>query len=709
MKNILLIFIALLITASCKYSGKESEKEYRDFLKTETQEEKDERMQWWRDAGFGMFIHWGLYAVPAGQYGEEKNHAEWIQETADIPVDEYEKYAEQFNPVKFNASEWVKLAKNAGMKYIVITSKHHDGFCLWNSKVSDYDIIDRTPYNKDLLKELAEACDEEGITLCFYHSIMDWNHPHAQGINHPDYNYGKGPNPDFRKYSEEYMKPQLKELLSDYGHIGVLWFDGEWIKEWTEEEGKDLYNMLRNIQADLIINNRVGKGRQGMKGMNAYENAAGDFGTPEQEILESTSDMDWESCMTMNDHWGYNKFDNNFKSTGVLIHNLLDIAAKGGNYLLNVGPTAEGLIPDESIERLNEIGEWMSVNSEVIHNSRGCKNYKEGEAVYYVQSNNGEYLYAVMIQWPGESIRLKYAEPEADSEITLLGYDKPLTWKDIGKEGIELQLPEEWQDEDTRQVKYAWAIKMKGKQADVADKPEFYIQDKLIENKFLFTDEIEVELKSLTPDARIFYTLNGTKPNEKSLEYNAPIRINESTDLKSIAMRTGFVNSPVSEFSLLKSGNFESIEFEYPFSQKYAALGNLSLGDGVFGSEEDYHNNWLGFEGVDMITTIDLGTEKMIHKVMVNFMNKVKSWIFLPEYLEIEISGKGKEFKLAGTAVNKIAPADKKVRSFLFSVEFPKVKTRFVRIKARNIEVCPEWHQGAGGKAWIFTDEIIIE
>jgi len=278
---------------------------------------------------------------------------------------------------------------------MVITSKHHDGFCLWDSKVSDYDIIDRTPYKRDVLMELAQACQEEDIVFCFYHSIMDWHHPDAQGINHPNYNTGKGPNPNFPNYVENYMKPQLKELVTGYGPLGVLWFDGEWIAEWTEEQGKDLYNYVRGLQPDIIINNRVGKGRSGMQGMNEYEDAAGDFGTPEQEILDGTSSLDWESCMTMNDHWGYNRFDKNFKSTEMLIHNLVDITAKGGNYLLNVGPTAEGLIPEESVQRLKEIGKWIKINSEVIYNSRGTKHYKDENGVYYIRSKDDQHIYAV--------------------------------------------------------------------------------------------------------------------------------------------------------------------------------------------------------------------------------------------------------------------------------------------------------------------------
>ncbi len=708
MKNFILFLIALFIFGACNSPQKEVKTEFRDYIKTETQKEKDARMQWWRDAGFGMFIHWGLYAVPAGQYGEEKNHAEWIQETADIPVEEYEKYAERFNPEKFDAEKWVQIAKEAGMKYIVITSKHHDGFCLWDSKVSDYDIIDRTPYKKDILKELAEACKKEGITLCFYHSIMDWHHPDAQGVNHPDYNHGKGPNPNFSKYAENYMKPQLKELLTNYGQIGVLWFDGEWITEWTEEQGKDVFNYLRNIQPDLIINNRVGKGRKGMKGMNAYDDAAGDFGTPEQEILDRTSNMDWESCMTMNDHWGFNKFDNNFKSTEMLIHNLVDIAAKGGNYLLNVGPTGDGLIPGESVNRLKEIGAWMKVNGEVIHNSRGTKNYKEGDAIYYIRSNDDKYLYAVLTQWPGKSIQLKYIKPEAGSKIFLLGYDKPLEWEDRQSEGIIFKLPTEWKNTETCQVKHAWVIKMKGQQAKVVEAPDFFIDTNLIENKFLFSDEITVNLKSNTKGAKIFYTIDGSEPTISSKEFSKPIHLLNSASIKAISVRNGFVNSTVSKVSLIQASTFKTIDFEYPFSTKYSALGKLTLGDGVFGSEDNIHENWLGFEGVDMLANIDLGEAKSISKVSIDFLQAIKSWIFLPEYIEISISNDGKSYHPIAKLENKIPQIEKESGPHLFELEFSNKQTRYVRITAKNIAECPEWHQGAGGKAWLFVDEIVV-
>ena len=442
----ILLFLSLIFSISVSAQ--------KDFLK-ESKQERDVRMQWWRDATFGMFIHWGAYAVPAGVYqGKEvKGIGEWIMHSAQIPIPEYEEFVRQFNPVNFNAKQWVAIAKNAGMKYIVITSKHHDGFCIWDSKVTDYDIMDASPYKRDILKELADACKEAGVKLCFYHSIMDWHQPDAESKK--DYTHQHTPHPDFATYREMYLKPQLKELIQKYDPA-VLWFDGEWIPEWTEDQGRDLYNYLRNLKPDLVINNRVGKGRAGMQGMNKYKDAAGDFGTPEQEILEGTSDSDWESCMTMNDTWGFKKSDTKWKSSETLIHNLIDIAAKGGNYLLNVGPTAEGVIPAASVERLSEMGDWLKVNGEAIYSTHSTKKYKENDASFTI-SKDGSLVYAIITQPVSGELMLKTVEVKKGSKIYMLGLKNPLEYTVDESGNLRIKWPSQLP------CKYAWTIRIEGK------------------------------------------------------------------------------------------------------------------------------------------------------------------------------------------------------------------------------------------------------
>ena len=337
----------------------------KDYTK-ETAAERDARMGWFRDARFGMFIHWGVYSVPAGEWEGKKNYGEWFLEETKMPVSQYEKFAGQFNPVKFDATAWVRMAKEAGMRYMVITSKHHDGFGMYRSELTDW-CMKRTPFERDPLKELAAACEAAGLTFCFYHSIMDWHHP-DWGTRRKWNDTASGA-PDMDRYTA-FMKGQLKELLTGYGRIGILWFDGEWESPWNNARGLDLYNYVRGLQPSIIVNNRVGKGRAGMSGMDQGK-GVGDYGTPEQEIPPTGfgAGVDWESCMTMNNHWGYNKNDQNWKSTRTLIRNLVDCASKGGNYLLNIGPTAEGSFPEASIQRLAEIGQWMKVNQEAVYGS----------------------------------------------------------------------------------------------------------------------------------------------------------------------------------------------------------------------------------------------------------------------------------------------------------------------------------------------------
>jgi alpha-L-fucosidase len=426
----------------------------------------DERMEWWRDAKFGMFIHWGPYAVPAGEYQGKvvDGVSEWIMDKGPIPVAEYEEFSRQFNPTEYNADRWVKLARDAGMKYIVITSKHHDGFALWDSEVSEYDVMDFSPIKRDLLAELSAACKKYDVKLCFYHSIMDWHHPNAQAPHYPDYNTDQKENPEFQAYVDNYLFPQVTELVEKYDPH-VMWFDGEWIPEWTHEHGIRMYTHLRKLNPDLIINNRVDKGRQGMQGMNKGEEYLGDFGTPEQEILEGTSDYDWEACMTMNDSWGYKASDDNWKSEETLIHNLVDVAAKGGNYLLNVGPTAEGNIPAPSVERLAAMGRWLDVNGEAIYETERLKgDYKQGENIRYTRKKGEAVYYGIVLEAPQGKITLKNLKPAAGSAVYMLGYEQPLQWTYDDSQGLTITVPAG----AGSGIEHAWVFKVQGKESSIA-------------------------------------------------------------------------------------------------------------------------------------------------------------------------------------------------------------------------------------------------
>jgi alpha-L-fucosidase len=414
------------------------------FAQAETKEEFDQRMAWFREARFGMFIHWGLYSVPAGEWkgGKVKGLAEWIQSGAQIPVADYTPLKDRFNPVKYDADAWVRLAKDAGMKYIVITSKHHDGFCLWDSKQTDWD-IGSTPYKKDLLKPLADACEKHGIKLCFYHSIMDWHHP-DWGTKKPWRGNAENPAPDMDKFTA-YLKAQLDELLTGYGDIGILWFDGEWEDAWTHERGKDLYAWLRRKNPKLIINNRVDKGRKGMEGMSKDSKYAGDYGTPEQQIpANGLPGFDWESCMTLNGTWGFSKFDEKWKSAGNLLQNLIDIASKGGNYLLIVGPTAEGEIPAASIERLQAIGAWMKTNAESIHGTRASPFPTApswGRCTSRKLADGKTRLYLHVFDWPADRLLVvKGLEGKTGSAFLLADPSRKLEVQPHA-DGLRIQLP----------------------------------------------------------------------------------------------------------------------------------------------------------------------------------------------------------------------------------------------------------------------------
>jgi Alpha-L-fucosidase len=319
---------------------------------------KDTKQQWFKDAKYGLFIHWGLYSLLEGEYNGEMTpfNAEWIINHMDVPIEEYEKLAEQFNPVEFNAEEYVLKAKEWGMRYIVFTSKHHDGFAMYHSKCNPYNVVDATPCKRDILKELQIACEKHDMRLGLYYSqAQDWHDPDG-------YSFGKdNSNKDFGAYLERVCKPQLREILTEYGEISLIWFDTQLTM--TEEESRSLRELVKSLQPNCLINGRLGNG-------------LGDYMTTSDNLIPLLPyEGDWEVPATLNNTWGFKKGDENWKNPNEIIKKLLKINGRGGNYLLNIGPTASGHIPEGSIEILDTVGKFVTDNADAIFETKPLAYY----------------------------------------------------------------------------------------------------------------------------------------------------------------------------------------------------------------------------------------------------------------------------------------------------------------------------------------------
>jgi alpha-L-fucosidase len=501
----------------------------------------DERLAWWREARFGLFIHWGLYAIPAGAWGERTDHGEWIRETAQIPPAEYEPLAQRFNPVRFDADEWVRTARDAGMRYIVITSKHHDGFCLFDSQHTDFDIMS-TPFRRDVLRELSAACRRQGLRMCWYHSIMDWHHPDYLPRRSWEQRSAEGA--DFERYVG-HLRKQVTELLTNYGDIGVMWFDGEWENTWTHAHGQALYELCRQLQPNVIVNNRVDKGRAGMAGMTTDARFVGDFGTPEQEIPPTgLPGVDWETCMTMNQHWGYNQFDQDWKSSADLIRKLVDIVSKGGNFLLNVGPTAEGEFPQPCLERLRAMGAWLRVNGEAIYGTSAgpFKSLPWGRCTQRARDGGTTRLYLHVFEWPGDGwLRIEGLANDVQKAFLLA---------DPGQTALDGQ---------RRDGTLTLAVPKQAPEAvatvvvlDLPGPPDVINPPSVAAVAPIFVDTLDVSIASERTDVELRYTLDGVRPTASSPLASGPVRLRETATVQARCLRAGLPISAVGEAKFTK-------------------------------------------------------------------------------------------------------------------------------------------------------------
>ena len=566
-------------------------------------------LQKWQTMRFGMFIHWGPVTLRGTEIGWSRGQQ--------VPIEEYDELYREFNPALFDAKAWVGAAKAAGMKYLVITSKHHDGFCLWDSKYTRYDIMS-TPFHRDVLKELSEECERQGIMFCTYYSILDWHHP--------DYTtrYGGDQRPvdstTMNAY-QTYLKNQVAELVREY-HTNILWFDGEWEGSWTHADGMDLYAYARNLNDSLLINNRVDKGREGMKGMTESDRFAGDFGTPEQQIGTFDNLHPWESCITIGQQWSW-KPNDKMKSAKECIQMLARTAGGGGNLLLNISPMMDGRIEQRQVDRLEAIGRWLELYGESVYGTLGGP-FKPTSWLASTCKENSIYVH--LLRTPKEQLRLPDIPNRRVNNAHVLG-GAALPFK-IANSQVVITLPAKPADENDAVL----VLELDGSAEGIAalDVPE---------NDFEVPDSTLVILKG-TPG--------------------------------------------------------------------YPGQGPQSLVDRVRGTLDFRDGNWIGFERDDCEAILDLRTARPFTKVTVGCLQAQGAWIFLPRAIEVSVSNDGKSFRPAGKLQTDALKPDESVETKDYGVSCKNAKGRFVKVRVVNTGLCPLWHKGVGGKAWVFVDEITV-
>lgn len=487
------------------------------------------RLDWWREARFGIFVHWGLYSILAGEWQGRTDYGEWIRDSARIPRAEYDRLLSRWDPRAFSADDLVRRCRDAGAGYVVLTTKHHDGFCLFDSAVEDFD-VGSTAGGRDVVREFATACRRHGLRVGFYHSIMDW---HAD-----DYLPRRGWEVDrptagavFDRYVG-HLHAQVTELLSGYGPVDLMWFDGEWERGWTTERGRDLYALCRRLQPEILVNDRVARNRGGdRRGDDAdgggRDGAVGDYATPEQHVPEGDLvDRDWETCLTTSTHWGYNAHDRQWKTPRDLVRTLVDVVSRGGNLLLNVGPRADGSLPPEAESLLAAIGRWMQRHGASI---RGGRRSPFGALPFgrctWSPTPTGATLFLHVFELPAAGRLELNGLGNAIRAVRLLG-GAALPWR-FADDALQVELPRDGLDPICPVVA-----------VDIAGEPLVLRAPEIVAASDTFVDRLEVECRAQAP-LSVRLTLDGSEPAAGTPVQALPLVLTATTVVKARAFLRG--------------------------------------------------------------------------------------------------------------------------------------------------------------------------
>jgi len=692
---------------------------------------------WFRDAKFGIFIHWGAYSVPA--FGSEWYPREMYVQGSEVFRHHVATYGPQskfgykdliarFRAEHWDPDEWADLFLASGAKYVIPVAEHHDGFPMYDCSLTRWNAARMGP-KRDVIGELAAAVRRRGLIFgvsshraehwffmnpgrSFDSDVRDTAFADLYGPARPD-----TVQPDSAYLADWYAR--CSELAQKY-HPSLFYFDW-WIEQpafapWHRRFAAQYYNASRGWSDGVVIN---------------YKNSAFPDHTAVLDIergrLQEGRALPWQTDTSIGrKSWGYVEGED-IRPASEIVPILADIVSKNGCLLLNIGPKSDGTITPGQQNVLRDIGAWLRVNGEAIYGTRPWVVAEEGvtrqqsggmfsenrERPYTAEdirfTSHGEYVYAIVLGWPGRSCTIRSLRPEPGSEISMLGYGTPLRWTWDGSTGLHVEIPAELQQEGRRPCLYAYTLKARGTHAPVLARPSIRIGGTAAGERFIFADSVSVELHSENADASILYTLDGSVPTEKSPRYTRPFTVSRPVTVRAVASCAGYVESMPSVTRLGQSDAIRSFTFARPYSRRFNGDGDLTLADGMTGSTDLNDGRWLGFEGSDAEFVVELKTSRAIRAVRIGCLEDQNSWLFFPRAVDASVSPDGTTYGESVHADCQAAAPSNTASRREFTVPLASGNARFIKIRVSGVGVCPSWHKGAGGKAWLFLDEVTVE